>query len=65
VENLVLGKRERVTMRGIDRDDIRSEIDKVAEMVADVPTTDSLGKRHGEFRGWQLEKWRYAGSYRA
>ena len=52
--NLALEKRERVIMGGKGRDEIRSEIGKVPEMVAGVPTTDSLGERYGAFDEWGL-----------
>ena len=52
--NLALEKRERVIMGGKGRDEIRSEIGKVTGMVADVPATDSLGKRYEAFGGWGM-----------
>jgi hypothetical protein len=36
------------------RGEIRSEIGKVTGMVADVPATDSLGKRYEAFGGWEM-----------
>jgi hypothetical protein len=49
--NVTLEKRERVTMGGKGRDEIRGEVGKVTGMVA-----DSLGKKCGAFGGWQLKK---------
>ena len=32
----------------------RGEVGKIAEVVANVPTTDSLSKRYGAFSGWGM-----------
>ena len=45
--NLVLEKKERVTMGGKSRGEIRGETGRVSQMVTDGPTTYSLGKRYG------------------
>ena len=42
--NLVLEERERLTMGGKGRGEIRGESGKVKRVVADAPTTDNLGK---------------------
>ena len=47
--NLALEKREMVTMGGKGRGEIRGNVGKVIEMVADLPATDSLRKRCGAF----------------
>ena len=48
-------------MGGKGRGEIRGEAGKVTRMVADVPTTDGLGKRNGTFSGWGMAagKWKY------
>ena len=33
---------------------IRYEIGKVSGVIAEEPTTDSLGKRYGEISGWTM-----------
>ena len=38
-------------MGGKDRDEIRSEIEKVTGIITEVVTTDSLRKRYGAFNG--------------
>ena len=45
--------------RGKGRGEIRGEAGEVTGVVANVPTTNSLGKRYRVFSGWQLEKRRY------
>jgi hypothetical protein len=57
--NLVLEKEERVAMGDKGRGEVRGEAGEVTGVVADVSTTNGLGKRNGVFGGWQLEKWRY------
>ena len=47
--NLVLEKRERITAGGKGRGEIRNEMGKITGMVADVPTTDSLGNMYRAF----------------
>ena len=47
--NLALEKGERVTTGGKIRDEIKGEAGEVAGVVANVPTTDSLGKMYGVF----------------
>ena len=49
--NLLLKKRERVTMGGKGRGEIGSEAGEVTGVVAYAPTTDGLGKRYGTFSG--------------
>ena len=50
---LALEKGEKVTAGDKGRDKIRGEAGEVSGVVANVPTTDGLGKRYGE---WQMEK---------
>ena len=49
--NPVLEKGKRVTMGGKGRGEIRGEAGEVRGVVANVPTTDGLGKRYGAFGG--------------
>ena len=50
--NLIFEKTEMVTTGG--RGEVTSKTEKISGMVADVPTTDSLRKRCGEFGGWEM-----------
>ena len=50
---LALEKEERVTTGG-KGGEIGGEAGEVTGVVADVPTTDGLGKRHGTFSGWGM-----------
>ena len=43
--NMVLEKRERVTMGGKGRSEIRGQARKVTRMVLNAPIMDSLGKK--------------------
>ena len=52
--NLVLEKGERIITGGKGRDEIGSEAGEVTEVVANVPTTNDLGKRYGMFSGWGM-----------
>ena len=52
--NLGLEKGERVTTEGKGRGEIRSEAGEVSGVVADVSTTNSLGKRYGAIGGWGM-----------
>ena len=52
--NLVLEKGERVTTGGKGRGEIRGESVEVTGVVANAPTTNSLGKRNGMFNGWGM-----------
>ena len=52
--NLALEKGERVTTEGKGRGEIGGEAGEVTGVVADAPTTDCLGKRHGTFSGWGM-----------
>ena len=52
--NLALENGERVTMGGKGRAEIGGEAGEVIGVVADAPTTDSLGKRYGTFSGWEM-----------
>ena len=47
--NLALEKRERVTMGGKGRSEIRGETGEVTGVVACAPMTESLGKSYGVF----------------
>ena len=49
--NLMLEKRDWVTMGDKSRGWIRGEVGKFTGMVLDAPTIDSLGKRYGAFGG--------------
>ena len=49
--NLALEKGERVTMGAKGRSEIRGEAGEVSGVVANVPTTDGLGKRYRAFGG--------------
>ena len=53
---LALEKVERVTMGGKSRGEIGDEAGEVTGVVADVPTTDGLGKRYGMFSGWGMAR---------
>ena len=52
--NLALEKRERVTMEGKGRGEIRGEAVEVTGVVANAPTTDGLGKKYGAYSGWGM-----------
>ena len=52
--SLELEKGERVTMGGKGRVEIGGEAGEVTGVVANVPTTDGLGKRYGTFSGWGM-----------
>ena len=52
--NLKLMKAKRVAMGGKGRGEIRSEAGQVPGVVANVPTTDTLGKRYKAFSGWEI-----------
>ena len=54
--NLVLEKGERVTMGGKGRSEIGGEVGEVTGMVANVPTTDGLGKRYGTLMWTEMQK---------
>ena len=51
---LALEKKERVIMGGKGIGEIRSKVQEVTGVVADVPTMDSLGKRYGAFGEWGM-----------
>ena len=52
--NLALEKGERVTTGGKGRGEIRDEAGKVTGVVANAPTTDSLGERYRTFSGLRM-----------
>ena len=52
--NLALEKGERVTTGGKGRGEIGGEAGEVTGAVADMSTTDGLGKRYGTFSGWGM-----------
>ena len=49
--NLTLEKGESITTGGKGRGEIKGEAGEVTRVVADFPTTDSLGKSYGAFGG--------------
>jgi hypothetical protein len=53
--NLALERGERISTEGKSRGEIRGEDGEFTGVVANVPTTNVLGKRNGAFRGWQRE----------
>ena len=52
--NLALEKGKRVTTGCKCRGEIGGEAEEVTGVVANVPTTDGLGKRYGTFSGWGM-----------
>ena len=61
-QKTMLEKRERVTMGGKGRGEIRGDAGEVSGVIANVPPMDGLRKKGMEYLvdgGWQLEKWRY------
>ena len=60
--NLALEKGKRVTTGGKGRGEIVGEAGEVTGFVANVPTTDGLGKWHVTFSGWGNGSWKSGGT---